>query len=420
MKMTQSEWTDSTLGEVCKFQGGTQPPRNTFRFLPDDNYARLLQIRDFETDEYQTFVSRENNLRYVSSDDVLLARYGASVGRILRGKSGAINVALMKTIPDEGVISKSFLYYFLQTENVQSYLKGLGGRSAQAGFNQGELNRIEISIPCKNEQSAIVSLLDALDQRKGRCVDELMLERERKAALMKYIFTQGTRGEATKQTEIDEMPKSWQLTTLGELCKDGLGSIQTGPFGSQLHAADYIHSGIPVVNPTHLVFNGIETDRLPKINKELADTLSRHYLCEGDILISRRGDFSRYAYIGSKEAGWLCGTGCLLVRLANPAVENYFLAICMSLEPVQNYLKDAAVGSIMPNLNTRILSQMPVILPGVEEQGRIIEVVRSCEAKIHALEEEAPLRDELFSAMLEELMSGRLSAAPLLEEQSTK
>jgi type I restriction enzyme S subunit len=92
----------------------------------------------------------------------------------------------------------------------------------------------------------------------------------------------------------------------------------------------------------------------------------------------------------------------------------------MSLEPIQNYLKQAAVGSIMPNLNTTILSQMPVLLPGIEEQHRIAEVVRACEAKISALEEEERLLDELFRTMLEELMTCRLSAVPLVEEHQAQ
>ena len=210
------------------------------------------------------------------------------------------------------------------------------------------------------------------------------------------------------------------ITSLGELCEDDLGIIQTGPFGSQLHASDYVQTGIPVVNPTHLGFNLIETERLPHVSEGLANSLSKHYLLEGDILISRRGDFSRFAYITSGEAGWLCGTGCMLVRLANPAIDNYFLALSMSLESVQNYLKQAAVGSIMPNLNTTILSQMPVVVPEIEEQRRIAEILRACETKVRALESEISLLHELLVAMLEELMTGRLSASPFVEAQQTQ
>jgi type I restriction enzyme S subunit len=166
-----ARWKRSSLGELCSFQGGTQPPRSTFVFEPTNGYVRLLQIRDFESDQFPTYVSTKFNLHRVDVDDVLLARYGASVGRILRGKSGAINVALMKATPSE-LLRKSFLYYFLQTERVQNYLRGLGGRSAQAGFNQGELGRLPIHLPPLNEQDEVVSVLDACETKAA------MLNRE--------------------------------------------------------------------------------------------------------------------------------------------------------------------------------------------------------------------------------------------------
>ena len=74
----------------------------------------------------------------------------------------------------------------------------------------------------------------------------------------------------------------------------------------------------------------------------------------------------------------------------------------------------------MPNLNTTILSQMPVVVPAIEEQRRIADILRACEAKIRALESEIPLVDELFRVMLEELTTGRLSAEPLVETQQTQ
>jgi type I restriction enzyme, S subunit len=90
----------------------------------------------------------------------------------------------------------------------------------------------------------------------------------------------------------------------------------------------------------------------------------------------------------------------------------------MSLEAVQSYLRQAAVGSIMPNLNTKILQQMPVLLPSIEEQRLIASLLAGCETKITALEREMILLDELFRAILEELMTGRLSAVPLIENEA--
>src|SRR5207302_8950445 len=204
---------------------------------------------------------------------------------------------------------------------------------------------------------------------------------------MHHLFTSGTRNEPTKQSEIGEIPESWEVVHLGKLCANNLGFIQTGPFGSQLHASDYRDQGIAVVNPTHLGVNTIIEDSPPLISRENADRLSKHYLIEGDILMSRRGDFSRYSYITPRQAGWLCGTGCLLIRLNNSKLDNQFFAISIGTENVQRYLSYAAAGSIMPNLNTKILEGLPLALPpSLYEQREIANIFCTCDSKISSLE----------------------------------
>jgi len=51
--------------------------------------------------------------------------------------------------------------------------------------------------------------------------------------------------EELREKMVDEnllgfLPDTWEQITLGETCARGGGDIQTGPFGSQLHAADYV------------------------------------------------------------------------------------------------------------------------------------------------------------------------------------
>lgn len=161
--------------------------------------------------------------------------------------------------------------------------------------------------------------------------------------------------------------------------------------------------------------NVIIEERLPFISREDADRLSKHYLKEGDILIARRGDFSHYSYVGAQHSGWLCGTGCLLIRLQNPQVDHYFLSVWIGTEIAQSYLNQYSVGMIMPNLNTKILQGLPVLLPPVEEQHQIARALQACDFKIVALEREAAALEELFRAMLEELMTGRVRARALIE-----
>ena len=164
-------------------------------------------------------------------------------------------------------------------------------------------------------------------------------------------------------------------TTLGDLVESGEGFIQTGPFGSQLHAHDYAENGIPIVMPQQLGDNKISEYGIAQINEQDRDRLIRHVMRVGDIVFSRRGDVTRRAYITGKEDGWLCGTGCLLLRLNHPQCDNRYLVRFLGLHETRSYLTQHAIGATMPNLNQRILASVPVLLPPREHQEQIIRVI---------------------------------------------
>lgn len=85
------------------------------------------------------------------------------------------------------------------------------------------------------------------------------------------------------------MEGEWQVRTIGELCEAGFAELQTGPFGSQLHAYDYVEVGVPVVPTEAIRDRQIDHSVLPKISVEKAQALGRHRLRSGDILFARRG-----------------------------------------------------------------------------------------------------------------------------------
>ncbi|MFM7858954.1 MAG: restriction endonuclease subunit S, partial [Flammeovirgaceae bacterium] len=90
--------------------------------------------------------------------------------------------------------------------------------------------------------------------------------------------------------------------------------VQIGPFGSQLHASDYVESGIPVVMPKDMINTEISTDSIAYVSEEIANRLSKHRLKAGDLVFARRGDIGRFVIVGSEQTGWLCGTGCIRAR----------------------------------------------------------------------------------------------------------
>lgn len=152
------------LTDICGFQGGTQPPKSEWSFEKKEGYIRMLQIRDFTQPDKNVaeYIKYDNNIKICEKDDILIARYGASIGKIVTGLSGAYNVALMRTIPDTRIVLKKYLYYYLKSSYFQNRILNVGSRAAQAGFNQDDLSKLNITCPDLGIQKQIIYKLDCI------------------------------------------------------------------------------------------------------------------------------------------------------------------------------------------------------------------------------------------------------------------
>lgn len=168
---------------------------------------------------------------------------------------------------------------------------------------------------------------------------------------------------------------------LGSLVAAGGGKIHTGPFGSQLHASDYVQQGIPCIMPANMKNNRVDLSNIALITEEDAQRLSKYIVRENDIVYSRRGDVTQKALIREKEAGYFCGTGCLLLR-PGKKFDARFLTNYLSTEKIRSWIVSQAIGATMPNLNTGILSSLPFHGPEKEEQEKIANVLSAIEDKI--------------------------------------
>ena len=179
-----------------------------------------------------------------------------------------------------------------------------------------------------------------------------------------------------------KLPAGWDYRTLGEVCAEGGGGVQTGPFGSQLHAADYVPVGIPSIMPQNIGDNRISSDGIARITPDDAERLSKYRVKPGDIVYSRRGDVERRALVRDSEDGWLCGTGCLRVRLGKGTVDPVFAAFFLGTAEAREWIVRHAHGATMPNLNTSILSACPIIVPPLSEQRAIAATLGALDDKI--------------------------------------
>jgi type I restriction enzyme, S subunit len=198
------------------------------------------------------------------------------------------------------------------------------------------------------------------------------------------------------------------ITRLIELVLD----IQTGPFGSSLHQSDYQVGGTPVINPASLKDGKIVPIKSMAIGSDTLKRLIIFRLKEGDIVMARRGEMGRCAIVTKAEEGWLCGTGSLVLRMP---IGMYapFLSLLIGAPAAREYLGGASVGTTMQNLNQGILAKMPVGVPPLAEQRRIVAKVDELMALVDELEAQLAASkaagEKLLAALVAELTTGQKS-----------
>ena len=175
-----------------------------------------------------------------------------------------------------------------------------------------------------------------------------------------------------------------KATTLGALCTGGDALLQTGPFGSQLHAHEYSADGVAVVMPRDIRAGQLDLREAAHIPPVTASRLRRHSLRAGDIVYSRRGDVEKCALVHERNLPAICGTGSLLVRVNRDEAVPGYVAHRLNHEDTRKWIRQHAVGATMPNLNTQILANVPLQVPPLPEQQAIAEVLGALDDKIAA------------------------------------
>jgi type I restriction enzyme S subunit len=171
-------------------------------------------------------------------------------------------------------------------------------------------------------------------------------------------------------------------SSLADLCLPNVG-IQTGPFGSQLHASDYVEYGTPIITVEHLGENRIIHSNLPRVTDEDKERLSRYKLITGDIVFSRVGSVDRRAIVHPEENDWLLSGRCLRVRPDRKKIDPSFLSWFFGLPTFQEHIRQIAVGATMPSLNTKILGDITIYYPSsLKEQQAIACILGALDDKI--------------------------------------
>lgn len=191
MGMVPSTWESNKVLNCIDFIGGSQPPLSYFEGEEKEGYVRLIQNRDYKTDDYMTFVPKRMVTKFCEVDDVMIGRYGPPLFVLHRGLKGAYNVAIMKAVPK--LLDREFMAFYLQNYTLLQYIESFSKRTAgQAGVNTDILKKYPIYVPPMEEQKEIAIYLEKkcieIDNVIGKKKEQLeTLDQYKKSLVYEYV-----------------------------------------------------------------------------------------------------------------------------------------------------------------------------------------------------------------------------------------
>jgi len=289
---------------------------------------------------------------------------------------------VLRAKPD--AVLPEFLPFFMQSKQFMNRALEISVGSLSPTINWKTLAKQEFALPPLKEQRRIATLLT----ESTSVIEHQHLAKKRLLQIMTAI----------RERAFD--PASSNTIPLANLCdQDG---IKIGPFGAQLHQSDYVPEGVPVVMPKDMVDNRISVADIACVSEAKAQSLATHRLKPHDILLPRRGELDRRAYVSEENDGWLCGTGAIRIRVRND-VPSLGVLHALASRHVVRWLTANAVGSTMLNLNTKIVSRIPVALPPMRALERTLDCLAQAETSLSEIKARinaaSAVRDQLLSRM---------------------
>ena len=399
-------WTWVRHNSIFEIFGGSQPPKDKFIGYPKEGYIRLYQIRDYGPKPEPVYIPIKDAHKVTVKGDILLARYGASVGKVFFAEDGAYNVAMAKVekLYVNDYIDKMFLYTFYKSSLYQSLVLN-NSRSAQAGFNKEDLNSLLIPLPPLEEQIRIVEKINSFEPLIAQysIAEERMsiLEEEFPEKLKKSILQYAIEGKLVKQDPNDEpasvllerikaekerlikegkikrdknesyiyqgddknyyenLPESYVVTYLSSA-----GNWRSGAT-PQRGNSDYYGGNIPWIKTGELN-NATIYDSVEKVTKVALSKCSLPINDIGNVLIAMYGaTIGKLAIAGIPLTTNQACCGCKPFS----GIDNKYLFYYLMANK-QRFI-DSAEGGAQPNISREKIIAYPFILPPYNEQIRI-------------------------------------------------
>lgn len=371
---------------VLDISGGSQPAKSYFISEPTEGYIKLYQTRDYGDNPVPVYIPEKYATKTTLEGDILLARYGGSLGKVFRAHEGAYNVALAKVIklyPD--LIDDEYLYKYYFTQFYQDFcVKASKGRSAQAGFNRDDMNNIPFPLPPLAEQRRIVEQIEGLFSKLDEVKEKIECLLDSKKVRCNSVLNKAFTGKLTAKWRENNNIKfeTWEYINFEKI-------IVEGPQNGMYKPETSYGSGTKILRIDCFYDGKLEPwEKLKRL--EITDEEKHTYLLSvNDIVVNR---VNSMPYLGKSALIRKLPEQCVFesnmmrikinIRKANP---EYVIRYLNSSIGLQELRKNAKQAVNQASINQQDVKMVKIALPSLEEQNEIVKIITSISNKDEAI-----------------------------------
>jgi type I restriction enzyme S subunit len=211
---------------------------------------------------------------------------------------------------------------------------------------------------------------------------------------------------------MNSLPKGWGVRPLSSLVENPKNDIVDGPFGSNLKRSDFHSSGVPVLKIQNIKPNKLHLKNIDYVTTLKAATLERHSFVTGDIVMTKLGaPLGVSAIVGDELPEGIIVADLVRIRPGN--VNTKFLCYQLNSPSISKFINDSQKGTTRPRVNIQTVRNLPIVVPPIEEQNRIVETLEKhllrLDKALVELESSSRLKNNFKDSLIHGIVSGHYS-----------
>jgi type I restriction enzyme S subunit len=403
-----NEWDFGRIDDYFSVQQGKQVSKSNRNGENQKPFLRTSNILwgkiVFDKLDHMHFSEQEEVKFQLEKNDLLVCE-GGDIGRTAIWNNEVENCYyqnhLHRLRAKTDLIDPLFILHWLQYSFIYGNIYfGRGNITTIPNLSKSRLSELIIPQPELPEQRKIAHVLSTVRKAIEQQDKIIRTSTELKKALMQKLFTEGTRGEPQKETEIGLVPESWEVVKINEIF-----NIQQG---KQVSKSNRVGDNQKSFLRTANIFWGkIDFNELDKMHFSINEE-TKFTLLKEDLLVCEGGDVGRTAICNNNLEGIYYQNHLHRLRaITDNIIPRYFMYWMMYFAQETSYVKDAGNRTTIPNLSKSRLGNLLMLLPNIQIQKEITDVFFSLDKKIAFQDKKKQTLTDLFKTLLHELMTGQ-------------